>query len=57
MTPIPVADTTGAGDELVGASLARLLHDPSDSAGAVRAGVAASRALLASRVIRGQEER
>lgn len=51
-----VADTTGAGDALVAGSLAQFLNDPTDSAGAVRAGIAASRALLESRVAGDKEK-
>jgi ribokinase len=49
-----VADTTGAGDAFVAGSLAHLASDARDSAGAVRAGAAASRALLEAR--REEEE-
>jgi sugar/nucleoside kinase (ribokinase family) len=47
--PLSVSDTTGAGDAFVAGSLARLLVEPMDHTGAVRAGVAASRALLEAR--------
>jgi ribokinase len=46
---VSVSDTTGAGDAFVAGSLTHLLDHPSDSAGGVRAGIAASRALLESR--------
>ena len=44
--PVSVSDTTGAGDAFVAGSLSHLLDHPTDSAGAVRAGIAASRVLL-----------
>jgi ribokinase len=47
--PVNVSDTTGAGDAFVAGSLTHLLDHPTDSAGAVRAGIAASRMLLESR--------
>jgi ribokinase len=47
--PVDVSDTTGAGDAFVAGSLTHLLDHPTDSAGAVRAGIAASRMLLESR--------
>jgi ribokinase len=47
--PVNVSDTTGAGDAFVAGSLTHLLDHPSDSAGAVRSGIAASRELLESR--------
>lgn len=47
---VPAADTTGAGDALVAGVVAHLIRRPEDTAGAVRAGVRSSRALLAGRV-------
>jgi sugar/nucleoside kinase (ribokinase family) len=47
--PVATADTTGAGDAFVAGTLARLMEAPEDVAGAVAAGVRASRALLAAR--------
>ena len=51
--PVRTADTTGAGDAFVAGAVAHLTRRPEDAAGAVQAGVRASRALLADR---GEEE-
>ena len=51
--PVRTADTTGAGDAFVAGAVAHLTRRPEDAAGAVQAGVRASRALLAGR---GEEE-
>lgn len=48
-SPLAVTDTTGAGDAFVAGSLAHLLDEPDDSAGAARAGIETSRALLEAR--------
>ncbi len=53
--PVNVSDTTGAGDAFVAGSLTHLLDHPTDSAGAVRAGIAASRVLLESRATAEKE--
>ena len=46
---VQTADTTGAGDTLAGATLARLLEDADDLKGAVERGVIAARRLLEGR--------
>jgi ribokinase len=47
--PLPVRDPTGAGDTLVGGVIASLIANPDDKPGAVRAGIAAARAMLRTR--------
>lgn len=48
--PVPAPDPTGAGDTFVGGVIAALIRTPDDPVAAVRAGVAAARALLLGRL-------
>jgi sugar/nucleoside kinase (ribokinase family) len=48
--PLPVTDTTGAGDAFVAGLITRLVQDPQDAGAAVAAGIANSRALLEARI-------